>query len=118
MQNQKYRAFTLVELLVVIAIIALLVSMLLPALAKAKGVSKLTKDTAAVKQLQQAWANYGTDNKDRAVPGFKHWTWAHTHSSYGGMWLLNREAALMAGTSQKPCRTTSGRTSPGTIGFP
>jgi prepilin-type N-terminal cleavage/methylation domain-containing protein len=102
MARRARSAFTLVELLVVIAIIALLVAMLLPALSRAKGVAKLTKDLAAVKQLQQGIANYITDNKDKMFAGFKHWNWAHTHSSLGGLWLLNREAALMAGTSMKP----------------
>ncbi len=94
--------FTLVELLVVIAIIALLVSMLMPALGRAKGLSKLAKDTVAIRQLQQGWFNYSVDNKDKAIPGYKHYNWAHTHSSYGGLWLLNKEGALMAGTNMKP----------------
>lgn len=102
MKTRSRPAFTLIELLVVIAIIALLVAILLPSLSKAKGVAKITKDSAAAKQLQQGWANYATDNKDKAVPGYKHWNWAHTHSSYGGLWLLNKERFLMAGTNMKP----------------
>ena len=61
-------AFTLIELLVVIAIIAVLASLLLPALARAKERAKVTKAHAELYQLGLALEMYATDYDNRVPP--------------------------------------------------
>jgi prepilin-type N-terminal cleavage/methylation domain-containing protein/prepilin-type processing-associated H-X9-DG protein len=57
------RGFTLVELLVVIGIIALLISVLLPALNKARAASRTTACLSNLHQMGAAWNIYLSENK-------------------------------------------------------
>ena len=66
--NRRTTRFTLVELLVVIAVIAILCSLLLPALGRARDTAMQAKCLSSMKQMGVAMANYAGDSNDINAP--------------------------------------------------
>jgi prepilin-type N-terminal cleavage/methylation domain-containing protein len=77
------RAFSLIELLVVIAIIALLASLLLAVLSKARGGSQATLCRSNLKQLSLACAIYVSDNQECFPPPLRQKPWVLALGSSG-----------------------------------
>ncbi len=70
--RQRVKAFTLIELLVVIAIIALLISILLPSLSRARELSKRLVCSSNLKGIGTSAKIYANDNNEKwMIPGFK-----------------------------------------------
>ena len=77
----KKNAFTLIELLVVVSIIALLVSILLPALAKAREQAKRTMCVSNQRAIATALVEYATEWNDNFPPATY---WDPTKGTSGG----------------------------------
>lgn len=86
----RRQAFTLVELLVVIGIIALLISILLPALNKARAAGASAACLSNVRQLASAMINYAADNRGMFPPYNQGTDSTNADSHYG--WWVNKLA--------------------------
>lgn len=64
----KYSGFTLIELLVVVSVLALLISILLPALGGARRAAQRTQSLSNIRQISMASFAFATDDKDNRLP--------------------------------------------------
>jgi len=100
MENTESIAFTLIELLVVIGIISILVSMLMPALAGAKGSARRIACVNNEKQLLLALRMYADDNQGFLPPRIQTNRWCTTlRPSYQDLRILKCPADTWAKAS-------------------
>lgn len=106
------QAFTLVELLVVIGIIAVLISVLLPALNKARAAASRVQCLSNLRQSGAAFILYANDNKGQLPLGYvrNKWTgYAAYYTLNGGgtdkymIWGLLQKARLLTVPSAAYC---------------
>lgn len=107
MNRNNSKAFTLVELLVVIAIIALLVSMLLPALGVAKDQARKAVCSSQLRQIGLGVLEYAHDNEDMGpmyttddmpAPGSLY------HNNSNCLWGYDEETSALVGSERKLTR--------------
>lgn len=68
MPRRKLHGFTVIELLTVVAVIAVLMSLLLPAVGKARNQAKTVKCSSNLRQLAIAFQMYAADWNDTIMP--------------------------------------------------
>jgi prepilin-type N-terminal cleavage/methylation domain-containing protein len=105
------KAFTLIELLVVIAVIAVLVSILLPAVARSKEAVRRTVCENNLRQIALASLMYADDNQGR-LPAFLRWLYTKKYEIPTGRLYpyLKTKAIYMCPTDKKDLYSKRGPT--------
>jgi prepilin-type N-terminal cleavage/methylation domain-containing protein/prepilin-type processing-associated H-X9-DG protein len=85
--QERPRGFTLIELLVVIAIIAVLASILLPAISRVRASAESTQCVSNLRNMQIANQMYAAQNKNKFLSGASF----DENSDLSTAWLVNSE---------------------------
>src|SRR4051812_26038808 len=112
MERKRYvSGFTLVELLVVIGIIALLISMLLPVLGRAREGGNTVKGFAQLGQIGKACQMYSNDNKGYTIPAAYRNPDASTKESWATILVNEKYLPVPNPTPQSLADTTAPQSS-------
>jgi prepilin-type processing-associated H-X9-DG protein len=82
---RRRRGFTIVELFAVIAVIVVLISILLPALGKAREQARKAVCMSNLKQLTEAWLGYAADNDRQLLVNGRFGDWVMANSNRGAI---------------------------------
>jgi len=94
--TRRTRAFTLIELLVVIGMISVMLSLLLPALGKARAAARSANCLSNLHQLDVAWMMYTAENKGQLM-GYNFYTPKTPNVAWNGYWLGVAESNKVRG---------------------